>query len=142
MGRGRPGGNPQPSEGEWDVMSALWSLGSGTVAEVRQALNERHELERAYTTVLTQLRCLERKGCVRAVPEGRAHRYVPELRVEDARRMALERLVLIYYGGLRDGFAKDFVRHARLPRHTLAALAAILAERLRTRSSPSSSARS
>ena len=42
---------------ELDVMAVLWRNGSGTVAEVRDALDDSF----AYTTVLTVLRTLEEK---------------------------------------------------------------------------------
>jgi BlaI family transcriptional regulator, penicillinase repressor len=45
---------------ELDVMGVLWTLGSGTVAEVRDRL----PVELAYTTVLTILRNLEAKEFV------------------------------------------------------------------------------
>ena len=59
---------PDFTERELDVMSVLWQLGSGTVAEVRAALED----EFAYTTVLTVLRTLEAKGHVRHEGEGKA----------------------------------------------------------------------
>lgn len=74
---------------ELDVMSVLWEVGSGTVAEVR----ERLPAELAYTTVLTILRNLERKGVVEHVVEGQAHRYLPRVARAAARRSALARLV-------------------------------------------------
>ncbi|MBW3535811.1 MAG: BlaI/MecI/CopY family transcriptional regulator, partial [Gemmatimonadetes bacterium] len=40
---------------ELDVMSILWRNGSGTVSEVREALDE----ELAYTSVLSALQTLE-----------------------------------------------------------------------------------
>ena len=58
---------------ELEVMSILWRLGSATVAEVREALDE----ELAYTSVLSALQTLEEKGYVRHEPHGRAYRYLP-----------------------------------------------------------------
>ncbi|MFC1661420.1 BlaI/MecI/CopY family transcriptional regulator, partial [Gemmatimonadota bacterium] len=54
-------------------MNVLWRLGSGTVAEVQKGLLD----SLAYTTVLTILRTLEKKGYARHEAEGRAHRYLP-----------------------------------------------------------------
>jgi len=56
---------------ELEVMSVLWRLGSATVADVRDALEE----ELAYTSVLSALQTLEEKGYVRHETEGRAYRY-------------------------------------------------------------------
>ena len=80
---------------ELEVMSVLWRLGSGTVAEVRAALQD----ELAYTTVLTVLRNLEEKEFVRHQPEGRAHRYFPRVAEGAAQRSALERLLHSVFGG-------------------------------------------
>ncbi len=74
---------------ELDVMAVLWELGSGTVAEVRARL----PADLAYTTVLTILRNLERKGVVTHEVEGQAHRYAPRIARAAARRSALARLV-------------------------------------------------
>src|SRR5450759_4142936 len=54
-----------PSERELEVMSVLWDRGSGTVAEVREEMNELYEPDLAYTTVLTILRSLRAKGWAR-----------------------------------------------------------------------------
>jgi predicted transcriptional regulator len=51
-------------------MSVLWRLGSATVNDVRDALDE----DLAYTSVLSALQTLEEKGYVRHEPEGRAYR--------------------------------------------------------------------
>ena len=74
---------------ELDVMSALWQLGSGTVAEVREALGE----EVGYTTVLKILQILEDKGAVRHEAEGRAYLYHPVVAAEDAGGPALRRVL-------------------------------------------------
>jgi BlaI family transcriptional regulator, penicillinase repressor len=77
------------TERELDVMSVLWREGSGTVAEVREALED----ELGYTSVLKILQILTEKGHVRHEPEGRAYRYVPTVAPEEAGRSALARIV-------------------------------------------------
>src|SRR5918997_3292877 len=73
---------------ELDVMSILWRAGSGTVSEVRDALQE----ELAYTSVLSALQTLEEKGYVRHEFEGRAYRYFPLVEAERAGGSALARI--------------------------------------------------
>ena len=53
---------------ELAVMSVLWRLGSASVSEVRDALED----SLAYTSVLSALQTLEEKNYVRHEPEGRA----------------------------------------------------------------------
>ncbi len=83
------------TERELDVMAVLWERGSGTVAEVRAALDD----GLAYTTVLTMLRILEGKGHVRHEGEGRAHRYFPLVQEHVARRGAVRGLVDRFFSG-------------------------------------------
>jgi BlaI family transcriptional regulator, penicillinase repressor len=59
------------------VMEVVWRLGRTTVAEVHQALAERRRI--AYTTVLTTLRALERRGIVRHDKAGKAFVYSPTM---------------------------------------------------------------
>ncbi len=80
---------------ELDVMGVLWDLASGTVAEVREKLDD----DLAYTTVLTILRNLEAKELVSHEAEGKAHRYYPRVAQQTARRTALSRLVNKFFQG-------------------------------------------
>ena len=81
-------------------MKVLWKLGSGTVADVRDALMAEREL--AYTTVLTLLDRLAGKGAVRRKKRGRSYVYRPALSRETALESALERLADDFFGGSRD----------------------------------------
>ena len=92
-------------ERELDVMTALWTTGSGTVTEVRDAL----DAPLAYTTVLTILRNLEAKGYVRHEEEGRAHRYFPKVRQQVAQRNALRRLVDTLFVGSPEALLAQLV---------------------------------
>lgn len=58
------------------VMDCLWSRGEpATVREVLTDLSTSRQL--AYTTVLTVMDNLHKKGWLRREPAGRAHRYAP-----------------------------------------------------------------
>lgn len=92
-------------ERELDVMTTLWASGSGTVTEVRDAL----DTPLAYTTVLTILRNLEAKGYVRHEEEGRAHRYFPKVRQQVAQRNALRRLVDTLFVGSPEALLAQLV---------------------------------
>jgi BlaI family transcriptional regulator, penicillinase repressor len=88
---------------ELDVMTVLWELGDGTVAEVRDKL----PADLAYTTVLTILRKLEAKGLVKHKVEGKAHRYIPRVAQKNARRTVLGRLI----DKLFDGSPEQLLAH-------------------------------
>ena len=73
---------------ELEVLGALWRLGSGTVREVREALR-RTGRRLAYTTVLTLLGRLERRGYVHSTKATLAHVYRPRITRE---RVTADRL--------------------------------------------------
>jgi predicted transcriptional regulator len=79
-------------------MAVLWQQGSATVAGVRAAIAD----ELAYPTVLTVLRNLELKGYVRHEAEGRAFRWHPAIKPDQAGDGALRRLVSKVYKGSRE----------------------------------------
>ncbi len=80
---------------ELDIMSVLWTHGPSTVNEVREALED----ELAHNTVLTMLKVMEGKGYVSRSPEGRAHRYTPEVERDAAGESALGRVTERLFGG-------------------------------------------
>ncbi len=80
---------------ELDIMGVLWTHGPSTVAEVREALED----DLAYNTVLTMLKVMEGKAYVSRSPEGRAHRYAPEVEREVAGESALGRMTARLFGG-------------------------------------------
>ncbi len=111
---------------ELDVMAILWQRGSGTVAEVRDALSD----DFARTTVLTVLRTLEEKGYVTHKPEGKAHRYRPTVKPDVAGRSAIKRIVETMFGGSPERLIAQLVSDRSVDRATLRRLRANLDARL------------
>lgn len=118
---------PQFTDRELDVMSVLWDLESGVVTEVRERLAD----PLAYNTVLTVLRTLEAKGYVRHEGEGKAHRYFPTVKREDAGSSGMWRLVDKVFGGKPEALLTHLVNDRRLNRQKLTRMRALLDERLR-----------
>jgi predicted transcriptional regulator len=115
------------SDRELDVMAVLWARGSGTVAEVREALPD----PLAYTTVLTVLRTLEEKGFVGHEEEGKAHRYLPLVARERAGRSALTRMVEKLFDGSPELLLTQLVSDRKLSPHDIRRLRRILDQRLK-----------
>jgi BlaI family transcriptional regulator, penicillinase repressor len=112
---------------ELDVMSILWRLGSGTVTEVRDALED----ELAYTSVLSALQTLEAKGYVRHESEGRAYRYFPTVEPEAAGDSVLSRIREAIYQGSSEMLFAQLVADRGLSRDELERMRSLLAERLK-----------
>jgi predicted transcriptional regulator len=111
---------------EMDVMNVLWKLGSGTVSEVREGLSD----ELAYTTVLTILRTLEKKGHVRHEAEGRAHRYLPLVERAHAQESAVRRVTRKLFGGSPELVMAHLLNEKGLTQKQLRRLKALVDERL------------
>jgi predicted transcriptional regulator len=85
---------------ELECLKMLWSLGEGSVREVRQALAPSRSL--AYTTVMTVLERMVRKGGVARRKVGRSFVYVPVVSRDALRRRALKELLESFFGGSRE----------------------------------------
>ena len=112
---------------ELEVMSVLWRLGSATVSEVREALEE----DLAYTSVLSALQTLEEKGYVRHESEGRAYRYFPIVGAERAGGSALARIREAIFHGSAERMFAQLVSDRRLGREELERMRRLLADRLK-----------
>jgi predicted transcriptional regulator len=82
-----PSSRPQLGPFEQQVLQKLWSQGSATVRE----LLADGKIHQAYTTVMTTMDRLYKKGLLVRVAEGRAFRYTPRHTPEELQRVtALE----------------------------------------------------
>jgi len=64
----------------------VWALGTATVREVVRD----GKLWQTYTTIMTTMHRLFKKGLFNRVPEGRAFRYCPRYGPEELERIAAE----------------------------------------------------
>lgn len=90
-------------------LKALWSLGEGSVSQVREAVADTKPL--AYTTVMTILDRLARKSAVSRRKVGRAFVYAPSISRETMRRLALNEFVDRFF----DGSEKQLAEFLRTP---------------------------
>jgi predicted transcriptional regulator len=85
---------------ELDCMNTLWPMGEGTVREIRDRLAERRP--RAYTTIMTIMDRLARKGVVERRKTGRAYTYRANVTADEARAQALGQVVDNFFGGSKE----------------------------------------
>ncbi|HEY7236377.1 MAG TPA: BlaI/MecI/CopY family transcriptional regulator [Gemmatimonadaceae bacterium] len=111
---------------ELAVMSVLWRLGSASVTEVRDALEE----DLAYTSVLSALQTLEEKGFVRHEAEGRAYRYFPTVEAERAGGSALARVRDAIFDGSVERMFAQMVADKKLSRKELERMRQLITKRL------------
>ena len=86
-----------------ECLKSLWRLGASTgEATVKQVRDEMAaERPLAYTTVMTLLERLVKRGRVSRRKQGRAFLYSPVASRAELRRLAVEELVSLHFDGSR-----------------------------------------
>ena len=96
---------------ESEVMEQLWAGGEAPVRSVMEALNERAAKPRAYTTYMTIMARLYRKGMLRRRREGKTDFYAPALDRDQyatlRARAEVEQLVARYGDAALSNFAEQ-----------------------------------
>ena len=81
-------------------MKILWERGESAVSDLVAGLSDTNPL--AYTSVLTTIRILEKKGYVTHRQEGRAFLYSPSMAEHDAGRSEVRQLLQRFFGNSRE----------------------------------------
>ncbi len=80
-----------------EVMDEVWDLEQATVADVHQRISRRRKI--AYTTVLTTMRNLEKRGMLSHKQKGKAFLYRPTMEREQYAAGTVEEFVGRVFGG-------------------------------------------
>lgn len=88
------------TEAELRLMKILWERGESAVSDLVTGLADTVPL--AYTSVLTTIRILEKKGYVRHRQDGRAFLYSPCVAEDDASRSEVRQLLQRFFGNSRE----------------------------------------
>lgn len=118
--------SPILTEGELRLMNILWAKGSATVKDITETLEESEGL--AYTTVLSTLQTLTKKGVVKPKKKGRAFIYYPLLKQKEARLNALSYITSRFFGGSSDALVLNVLEKDELSEETLARLKMLISE--------------
>lgn len=87
----------QPSKLEMQILSLLWEHGPLSARAVLERMPD--EKPRAYTTVLSVLQVMEKKGLVTHDTEGNRHVYSPKVKEQAVITPLLKNLVKTIFGG-------------------------------------------
>jgi BlaI family penicillinase repressor len=98
---------PMPTDRELAVLKILWRRPSATVRQICEALEE-EGVQLAYTTVLTFMQIMEKKGLVGHECVGKAYAYFPKLR----RDRTFQKLAGRFLDKVFDGAMDEYVLHA------------------------------
>lgn len=109
--------SPTLTEAELRLMDVLWKKETATVSDVVAALPGNEPL--AYSTVLTTLRILERKGYVSHEKEGRAYVYQPIVGREDARRSVVRYMMSRFFNNSPEALMLNILENEPVDRDVL-----------------------
>lgn len=84
---------------ETEIMQAVWAIGAATTRDVHQQLLRRRSI--AYTTVMTVMGILTRKGLLERTQEGRPYVYRATMTQDELTRSHVAKVI----GGLLDRFS-------------------------------------
>src|ERR1700722_8753464 len=87
--------NPLPSDGEVDILSALWQLGPATVRQVHDTLDKGS----GYTTTLKQMQLMTEKGLLARSEQFGARVYDPGIPKERTQAQIAANLMQRVFGG-------------------------------------------
>lgn len=96
---------PVPTEQELQILKIVWRLKRATVREVYEALLERRRI--AYTTVMTMMNILERKGHLRKQREAKAFVYA----ATRPQRQVIGKMVREFVDRVFNGSARPLLVH-------------------------------
>lgn len=103
---------PPLTNQELVIMQVVWDRDPVTVRDVYEALRERRRI--AYTTVLTMMQVLERKGHLEVSRDQRAHVYRPTSTRQRALRDMVRDFVDRVFGGAAEPLVQHLIRDHRL----------------------------
>ena len=106
---------------ELDIMKLVWEREEATVRDVYEALRARRRI--AYTSVLTMMNVLERKGHLRKRAEGRSFVYQAARPRGQVVRAMVREFVQRVFNGAAETLLVHLLEDRRLTRTELEALA-------------------
>ncbi len=82
---------------EFAVLKLLWKHGSLTVRKIREQLTSDEEIP--YTTVLSLVQLMERKGYLKHTAEGKTYRYSARVKQSATTRLVIRDFISRFFNG-------------------------------------------
>ncbi len=112
---------------ELELMTILWRLGEGSVADVIKELPKERQL--AYTSVSTILRILEQKSILKTRKEGRGHTYIPAVSKTDYEAKTVRHVIDRVFQGTPVALVRQLLDTVNLDAQALNELRSLIDEK-------------
>ncbi|MCA9507705.1 MAG: BlaI/MecI/CopY family transcriptional regulator [Myxococcales bacterium] len=118
---------PGLTQNELEVIKILWENSPLTVSELRELLKRKPKP--AYTSLLTLMQAMERKGYVSHKVLGKAYAYLPVLKRENFLTIEIKRIAKSLFGGSPGELVLNLVEREQLNKKEIASLKKLLEEK-------------
>jgi predicted transcriptional regulator len=115
---------PVLTDQELEIMKVVWDRETATVRDVYETFRAQRQI--AYTTVMTMMRILERKGHLKVSRADRAHVYRPARPRQRVLGEMVQEFVDRVFGGATEPLVQQLLRDRHLTEHDLREIAAQL----------------
>ena len=118
---------PGLTENELDVMKVLWDQSPLKVAEILPRLER--EPKPAYTSLLTLVQTMEKKGHIAHEADGKAYVYFPKLQKKNFRVSEIKRVARRLFDGGPFALAVNLVKEEHLSEKEIKELRRLLGDK-------------
>jgi BlaI family transcriptional regulator, penicillinase repressor len=116
--------NNQPSEGELEILQILWKIEPATVRQVHELLSANKGV--GYTTTLTQIQRMLKKGLLSRIDQEGGHFYRCTLPQQQARQNLVDKLAQQLFEGSGTQLAIQALGSGKVSQAELAELEKLL----------------
>lgn len=114
----------KPSDLEMQILSVLWDRGASTAREVLDAMPDGKK--RAYTSILSVMQVMEKKGLLTHTNRGTAHVYKPAVNKNKIIRPFVRKVVTEVFGGQPAAMMQALINEATISDNDLSQIHQLL----------------
>ena len=122
----------KPSDLEMQILSVLWEKGDSTVREVLEAMPDGKK--RAYTSILSVMQVMEKKGLLRHTTRGTAHVYSPAVNKKKIIQPFMRKILDEVFGGKPSVMMQALLKETSISNNEMAQIQKILKDAKTTKS--------
>ena len=122
----------KPSDLEMQILSVLWEKGNATVREVLEAMPDGKK--RAYTSILSVMQVMEKKGLLRHSIRGTAHVYRPAVHKKKIIQPFMRKVLNEVFGGKPSAMMQALLTETSISDNEIRQIQKILKEANQTKS--------
>jgi len=101
-----------PTDHEMQIIEILWETSPLSIAEILKRFPRRPKP--AYTSLLTIVRNMEKKGYLQHIKEGKAFLYTSRLKREDYKKSEVRKIADRLFGGNKFDLAVNLIKEEKL----------------------------